>query len=437
MEDIELTFVNTSGASLSRPAAKRMRAHITRTNFAKRRQRIAGTAIETEQNAKRRRRQKQNKSEVPISVTASITNFDNSATFRDLQKLLFIEGSRQPGSPGEAAWFNLIATEPALTEATLAVAVQQWSPENSWQTKADEHSYTAVSLIKQRITSITTRPDGVLGAVITMAFGAALARNKTVWEIHMEGLAQIIKHRELRDPHTLPAWFLDLIVEDSINEIFGYPRGWHPNVVSALSSYREQGISELSAICDSVIQIRKVIDSHRRQPLDEMRIAPEIEEPLARLHFETRALRGTGNLHVDAAARAIELALYLLWPTQSSAHLTLLAGEFKDSISEFPIRRCAYMDFTSFQLMIGAVAAAKGSHVRAWFVSRISEAVRWMQKRGWTEPLSLLEEAIGPGNDDGLNGRFRALWTEVQNEGVIVDARGSIDCLEGASGFVR
>ncbi|KAL4940279.1 hypothetical protein BDV06DRAFT_23195 [Aspergillus oleicola] len=435
METAEFTFLNITGAFMPGSASRRMRAHVTRTNFAKRRQRLADGEIETESNAKKKERQKRRKTGTGTSSTepTSLATFGNggidAAAFRDLQNLLFIEGSRQARSINEAAWFNLIISEPALTQATLAVAVSQWSPETSWQTKADEHSCTAVSLIKQRIAStIATQPDGVLGAVMTMAFGAALARDAVVWGIHMRGLAQIIVGREEKDPLTLPSWFLDLIIEDSINGILGFPRGWHPSVTSALSGYRDQRISELSSICNSVIQLRNVIASHRRQPLDDTKVAREIEEPLARLHYETRALRGTGNLHVDAAARAIELALYLLWGSKTGAYLTLLAGQLKDAILKFPIRRCAYMGFTSYQLMIGAVAADRDSPVRAWFVYKITEAVRWTQKRGWAEPLRVLEWGLECGEDDDLAGRFRALWKEVQNGEAMPNAKGSIGC---------
>lgn len=62
MECSDLTFLNTTGASsLSGRAAKEMRAHITRTNFAKRRQRLTGRESENEPKAKK----KQEKINIP------------------------------------------------------------------------------------------------------------------------------------------------------------------------------------------------------------------------------------------------------------------------------------------------------------------------------------------------------------------------------------
>ncbi|KAL4783807.1 hypothetical protein BJX76DRAFT_348264 [Aspergillus varians] len=415
MESSELTFLNTTGASLSAPAARRMRAHITRTNFAKRRQQMIGTEAEKESNVRRRPKQKgareERKTESALALLpVPLSPSDNAAAFEKILELMFIEGRRAPQGTAEVDWFNLIASEPALVEATLAVAVRQWSPENEWQSKADHHSYTAVSLIKQRISSINTRPDGVIGAVITMAVGAALECDDNAWTIHMDGLAMIINDRESRDPLTLPSQYIDLVIHDTINGIFGFPRLWHPSIVHALRGYYDGRITQLAVICDRVVELRSVIDAHHQHPLDVTAIAQEIEEPLARLHYETRALRAPDNLHIDAAARAVELTLYLLWPSQSGAHMTLLAGELKDVMSQFPIKPCPIIDLTAFQLMVGAVAADEGSVVRSWFLGRILGAVRWMQGRGWDDPLCVLKKRFQGEADVGLTGLFKAFW---------------------------
>ncbi|KAL4866973.1 hypothetical protein BDV12DRAFT_128513 [Aspergillus spectabilis] len=432
MESSNFTFVNTTGtSSLSGPAAKRMRAHITRFNFAKRRERITGTKVtETGSKAKRRRRQIIPVNSTPEAVLphlpVQLNPPANTAAFHKLQELVFLEGRHLPDSPSEAAWFNLIASEPALVEASLAVAVRQWSPEHAWQVKAEHHSYIAVTLIKERITSISTRTDGILGAVATMAFGASLAHDDLARKIHIDGLAQIIRDRMSRDPHLLPSWFVDLIVVDSINSIMDFPRVWHRSVIDALGEYHGQRIQKLADICESVAQLRKVIDAQHTHPLNAIAIAREIEEPVARLHYEARGLRTTDNPYIDSAARAIELVLYLLWPTQSRAHLTYLAGGLKDAIARFPIKGCPYMDLSSFLVMIGAVAADKGSAARAWFVNRISKAVRWMQTRGWHEPLELLEKRLGPDGNADLVGRFLALLRELNDVDATTDSRNSI-----------
>ncbi|KAL4973656.1 hypothetical protein BDW66DRAFT_100158 [Aspergillus desertorum] len=430
----EFTFLNTTGASLSAPAAKRMRAHVTRTNFAKRRQRIAvARAAESESNGERRQERCNETEEEDRAFAPPLTSAPrtppNIAAIHQIQELVFLEGRHTPGSASEAAWFNLMASEPALFEASLAVAVRQWSPDSSWQSKADYRSYTAIRLIKQRIKSIATPSDGVLGAVITMALGASLVHDDIAWKIHMDGLAHIVRERASRDPHSLPAWLIDLIVQDSINSVFHFPRIWHQTIVQILGEHHDPRILRLAEISDSVVRLRKAIGSLYADAVNPIPVARDIEEPLARLHYEARNLRATDNLHIDAAARTIELVLYLLWPTQSAAHLTLLAGELKEVICRFPIKGCTYMDLTSFQLVVGAIAADKASPVRAWFVERISKAVRWVQRRGWRDPLSIVETVFAAEPDDGLLGRFKTLWRELND----IDGTQDAQTAEGDS----
>ncbi|OOG00435.1 hypothetical protein ASPCADRAFT_187 [Aspergillus carbonarius ITEM 5010] len=410
MEPTNFTFLNTTGASsLSRLATKRMRAHITKTNFAKRRQRIAD-ATATNRSLD--------------GSPGSVGEATSACAFRRLQELSFLEGNYIPETPSDETWLNLIASEPAVIEALLAVAVRQWSPSSAWQLQADNHLYKAIKLIKQLITSTRPKTDGVLGAVVSLAIGAALAQDQVAWNIHINGLADIVRSRQCGVWPAVPSWFIDFLVQDSVNSIFDFPRVYHPSIIKALGDCHGQGISRLAEICDRVVQLRGVIESRHQHWLDACVVAREIEEPLARLHFETRALRLDGGAPIDAAARTIELVLYLLWPSPSEAHLTLLAAELKDAICRFPIKCCYYMSLTSFQLMVGAIAAEEGSLTRAWFVDQLATAVRAMHLRGWDEPLSLMQRRAT--SDIGLNGRLRALWRELHHTVV-----STVDCSPG------
>lgn len=142
-------------------------------------------------------------------------------------------------------------------------------------------------------------------------------------------------------------------------------------------------------------------------------IARDIEEPLARLHYEARSLRASDDPPIDAATRALELVLYLLWPLSSGAHLTLLADGLKEVIDHCSIKACYYMDLTSFPLMIGAIAAGEDSVTRAWFVNRLSRAVRMMRLQGWDEPLGPIHEKLV--SDISLGTRFRALLRQLHD----------------------
>lgn len=79
--------------------------------------------------------------------------------------------------------------------------------------------------------------------------------------------------------------------------------------------------------------------------------------------------------------------------------------------------------------MVGAVAAEQGSDARAWFVDRVTRSVRWMQNRGWNEPLSLLEQKALDG-DMGLMPQFRALWRELYDVAAIIDVQSLYQRLE-------
>lgn len=92
----------------------------------------------------------------------------------------------------------------------MAIGEKYWSPNVASKRRAEVHSNLAVNTVIQRIQSRQAQTDGVLGAVMTMAFGERLARNDVGWNVHIDGVAQIIKERHARGIFDLPPWFLDL-----------------------------------------------------------------------------------------------------------------------------------------------------------------------------------------------------------------------------------
>ncbi|KAJ5114050.1 hypothetical protein N7456_002584 [Penicillium angulare] len=422
------TFLNTNESKLSQPASKRMRAHITKANFAKRRQRLGKDNIKQKSKGKPTTRSQdihvsqttpKTTQALTIINTPSLSDISNLLisnrdikAFHELQELIFLQGRHGPDSPSEAAWFNLVASEPVLLEASMAVAVRQWSPDELCQLKADNHSSNAVNILTQVITSTQARTDGVLAAILTMALGASLAGDEVAWRVHINGLCRIVQDRGSHGRYAVPSMLIDLVIEDCINSIFGFPRVYHESIIHSLTWWDDARILKIPTICAQVIQLRKIIDSHHHYHFDSPFIAKEIEEPLAILHYEARDLRDDKNSQIDSVGRTIELILYLLWPTHSSAYLTLLAGQLKDAICRYPVKRCVVMDLTSFQLIIGVLAAEEGSDTRRWFIDKISMAVRFMQRRGWERPLDMLETRFLSGI--GLMGQIRSLWQELQ-----------------------
>src|SRR3569833_358004 len=251
MSSARFTFINITGApSLSPSADKRMRAHVTRTNFANRRQRMADVAeAKTERmadvaEAKTARtdsvevRPSQNDQDLlaigssikssgavnsspmvgprdsallrkSTSLMAGITSNSKNEAVSSFWSCVFLDSSRYPSTSDEATWLGLLISEPALVESSLAVSLRH---RVSWRERADVHACRAVNLLLQRIKSRQAHKDAVLAVVTTMAFGERLANNDLTWNIHMDGLAQLLKERHSQGSYDLPPWFTGLLI---------------------------------------------------------------------------------------------------------------------------------------------------------------------------------------------------------------------------------
>lgn len=198
---------------------------------------------------------------------------------------------------------------------------------------------------------------------------------------------------------------------DSINAIFCFPRVYNDKIIESLLEFTNPRLSKVRTITERVIHLRKLIESHHQHHFNASFIAREIEEPLADLHHKLRALRVIDDSYTRATSISIELALYILWPSQSAAHLTLLAEELKTAISKFPIKGCSFMNLTSFQLVIGAISAETGSSTRKWYIQCLASEVKAMQLRGWRDPLNLLQSRDKYAGT--LKDTLGALWDEL------------------------
>jgi hypothetical protein len=203
------------------------------------------------------------------------------------------------------------------------------------------------------------------------------------------------------------------VVRDSTNDVFNFPLAYHRKIIDAIRAYGSQPICNVANITDSLIQLRNSIDTHYKSSSGSDVHAEEIEKNWNSLLCQAQNLRFEDNPFVQATSRAIELILYLTWGTQLEANLTLLASELKEVLCRLPIRPCLFMDLTSCQLMLGAIAADEGSQVRAWFVARLRRAVLVLRSRGWVRPLEILENGLV--SDERLVARFRALWKELDS----------------------
>lgn len=232
-----LTFLNTTGSpGLSRDMAKKMRGHITRVNFAKRRDRNSTRTKVPERGNESGGAVAASDKQGPLTskdlaellsrsnprLTMSSCRPPPRALMRTITKpapvsqiwsLMFMHRSTHRGdADAEAAWLGLLLSDPALLDATLAVGMRHWSPEPGWKWNAGIHQHRAVRSMIERIGSGTASTDGALAAALTMAFGERLLGNDGEWSVHIDGVAQLIRERRSRGISREPSWFFSLMV---------------------------------------------------------------------------------------------------------------------------------------------------------------------------------------------------------------------------------
>jgi hypothetical protein len=126
--------------------------------------------------------------------------------------LVFLDGGNYPSSPDEEAWIKLLVSETALAQVSMAIGIRYWSPNVSYQKKSVAHSSKAANIIIQRIKFETAHTGAVIGAVLSMAIGERLMHNDLIWNIHVDGLANIITERRSQGEYNLPPVLCDFLI---------------------------------------------------------------------------------------------------------------------------------------------------------------------------------------------------------------------------------
>ncbi|KAJ6445335.1 dihydrolipoamide succinyltransferase [Purpureocillium lavendulum] len=222
-----LTFVNlTDAPALDASGSRRMRAHVTKTNFAKRRQRIAKQAqVAAEILQPERKQTKAERRSTGLTapprldaaplILARPTDPSRAIQFllRKYRALVFPSYPSYRGTAVEGQWSALLISEPALLEASLAIAVRH-QPGSSTQDAA-WHAYRSVGLINTRLNAVPLDlSDGVIAAVFTLAY----SENEAARSAHIHGLARMIKVRRSAGPTTIASWFVEFLLYASISE---------------------------------------------------------------------------------------------------------------------------------------------------------------------------------------------------------------------------
>lgn len=191
----------------------------------------------------------------------------------------------------------------------------------------------------------------------------------------------------------------------------GFPRFYHKKLIKALKGYDSLSLTIIADICDSLVQLRESMAPCNGDKMDPGFVAQDIEEPLKKLLYDVRSLQVDDNPCIQATSLAIELILCLSWRLQDGYNLTPIATKLKEALGRLPIRPCMYMDLTSWQLIMGAIASDAGSQTRTWFVSKLQDAVSTLRSRGWLAPLEILKGVLVL--DSRLMMYFEALLKEL------------------------
>ncbi|KAF7554810.1 hypothetical protein G7Z17_g2663 [Cylindrodendrum hubeiense] len=394
------TFLNTSNAPrLGASDTKRMRAHVTKSNFAQRRQRLAKErhlkvshdtrqepADDAEQAITRRPVVPAHFSAAGRKLDQQLPTFsidiDSSLKFllHEFRPIIFPAGNGSPGSvcPGSAneeQWIRLFMSEPALLEASMAIAFRtapgHQSASNS--RRADLHAFRAVSIVNQRLSTTSTMlTDGVLAAVFTLALSERLAHNEAAWNVHVDGLSQMIKLRRSSGNDDFP-------VCDSLSEMIASPKTPPKKIIDALSAPGGVTGLDISRISRDMDMLSKALDVFYTRPEDAEFLGQKIGERVNRLHREIDRLLTNDGTYIRSWAGALRIFVHLSWPPKPDVDLGDLALALKGMLETPGIRLCSSIDMTVWQFFIGAVAA-EGSNIRLWFIARVRRMFKPMHR---------------------------------------------------------
>ncbi|CEF77831.1 unnamed protein product [Fusarium graminearum] len=432
MSPLPFTFVNVSNAPGLGPKERReMRGHVTQTNFAKRRLRLAkarddGKSDTVERNLALSRSYNQPGQMSGDKVTVLdphcdrlLTNAVNSAwspiayllyTFRPF---IFPAGTAGPGSSREAEWIALLQSEPALVEASTSIALSHCTGQKDDVTfrQAVLHKGRAIKRINQKLSSPSGLTDGVLSAVFTLTYAALLESDSKARDAHIQGLAQMIRVRRSVGNTAIPSWFCDFLLYDSLGQALLTSNYSNQPLIQALQNQNDPNATDIEIISHRINGLCLLIDAYHESPSPGPDSALAIGLEVERLQLEINTLLGSHENYVHSLHDALQLYLLLLWPVKEPDHLHGLAEGLRLALLQPHMRLCASMELVVWQLFVGATAAEPSSEVRSWFITRLREVSCSMTGLGQGVVIGTLTHAFTP--DARLLQRFVVIWQEV------------------------
>ncbi|KAJ4159914.1 uncharacterized protein LMH87_007850 [Akanthomyces muscarius] len=351
---MSFTFVTSTGAGQSPSAAKKVRGHVTRVVFAQRRADRAqaqdrGHSGTTKQKFQAKRKAAvKNRGETQASANGAISNVSiplapchKSAEI--LEEFWSIILSGHDGGGGAdleyASWREMLASEPAFLEATMAAAMNYWCASNL-KSRAQKHREKAVDMMIDRIKNHQLHTDGFLGAALTMAVSERLLGTEQNWQMHIRGITGAVQARRQRGIKGLSATFDDLMVLDGPNEVFGFPRVFHSDIIRELTldSSSNQAVLTIASMAKDVAYLRQLRNQSPDSVAQANKVPLRASEAWLRVSIKCHVLRTHQNPFVRSTAKAMELILNMTCPPQPIGRATELAAQLKEALSELPGR---------------------------------------------------------------------------------------------------
>lgn len=209
---------------------------------------------------------------------------------------------------------------------------------------------------------------------------------------------------------------LILSTSDALNNVVHFPRFYHGKVIQAVKRYGYHPALDIIALCAEVTKFRDSLELNGRRRFKSNAIIAEPHQAYDSLFRRARKLQTYGNPSIRATSLALEIMLHISRHHHCSTpllDLTPTATEMMNALSQATNRGCSFMDLTSCHLMLGAIAADKGSRTRAWFINKMRRAVVAVEARGWKRPLDVVEKGFDPGQD--LKASLEAVWQEISS----------------------
>ncbi|KAF5602778.1 hypothetical protein FPCIR_1741 [Fusarium pseudocircinatum] len=421
------TFVNVSNApGLGPKEAKQMRGHITKTNFAKRRQRLGL------QKKKAKTAQSSSPSSALITLDQRLLPHELKPVAQsflsrmvepayspveyllgEYRALIFPAGLGSPGSNREADWIALLHSEPALVEASMAIAIRH-SPRLQRTQGVHESSVRkgrAIKMINERLDTPLGLTDGVLSAVFTLTFAELLESDVEARDVHIQGLAQMIKVRRSLGNTDIPSWFGDFILYDSIGHTILSASYSNLPLVNALRNEEDPKQMDVAAIRSDIDDLRQLIDKYHASSTLKQDKAAIIRYEVHCLQLKVDTLLGSQEHYIRSLHDSLQLFLSLLWPIEGRRLLDIKAENLKYALLQPHIRLCSSMQLLVWQLFVGAAAAEPASEVRYWYIIRLREVVSSMRIGGQDVAMETLATVFAP--DAQLLKKFKTVWEEV------------------------